>query len=85
MVLGYFGSNYCKRNPTKDRSNDHATGKKIKIHKENNDIVNHASYEMTLEETNKFSDEAEAHGNNKSEIIENDLYKIENMSLDEKK
>ena len=41
--------------------------------------------EIILKENNKVSAEEEAHENTESDFDENDLYQIDNMSLDEKK
>ena len=53
--------------------------------KENNAIVQHTMYEIILQQIKKLSAEAEAKYNIGSEIDENDLYEIDNMSLDKNK
>ena len=51
----------------------------------NNAIVNHAVYEIILQENIKVNDGAVAHKNIDHEVYDNDLYEIDNISLDEKK
>ena len=53
--------------------------------KQKNDIVQHAVDEITLQENRKLSVEEKARENIDSEVEENYLYEIDNMSLDEKK
>ena len=53
--------------------------------KQKNDIVQHAVDEITLQENRKLSVEEKARENTDSEVDENYLYEIDNMSLDEKK
>ena len=73
MVLGDFGSKCSKISCTNDRkSNTH-----------NSAIVNHEVDAIILQENNKVSAESESHENIDFEIDENNLYHIDNMSLDE--
>ena len=51
--------------------------------KENNAIVNNVVDEIILQENNKVSAEAEAHEKNEYYIDDNDLYHVDNMSLDD--
>ena len=83
--MGEFGSKHSKSRPTKDSGHDTATRKKFNRQKENSDIVNNALDEILLQENNKVSNEYEAHKNIESDIYENDLYHIENRSLDNKR
>ena len=83
--LGRIFSKYSKSRPTKDLGHDHASKNKFNIQQENNTIVNNTVDEIILQENNKLSAEAESHKNIDSEIDENDLYLIDNMSLDENK
>ena len=50
-----------------------------------NDICNHAVNEILLQEIIEVSPEDESQENIDSELKENDLYHIENKSLDDKK
>ena len=61
-VLGDFGSKYSKNMPTKDCGHDPVTRKKCNIQQENNYAVNNEVYEIILQDNNKVSAEAEAHG-----------------------
>ena len=83
--MGDFGSKYSKIRPTKDRRNDPTTINKFNIQQDNNAIGNHAVDETILQGNNKVSAEAEEPENIESEIYENGLYQIDNMSLDDKK
>ena len=83
--MGYFGSNYYKSRPSNNHGQEPATRKKFNRHKENNDIVNHEVDDIILQKNNKASSEYEAHENIDDEVDENDLYQIDNMSLDDKK
>ena len=56
--------------------------RKNNIQQENNAIFQHALDEIILHENKKLSVEDELHGNIYSEIDENDIYEIDNMSLD---
>ena len=81
-VLAGFGDKYSKIRPTKDHGHEPATKNKFNRQKEKNYIVNHAVDEIILQDNNKGSDEYESHENIDSKINENDLYDIDNMSLD---
>ena len=83
--MGDFGSKYSKSTPTKDLGYEPTTKKKIGRQKENYSNFQHAVYEIILWENKKLSAEAESYYNIDSEINENDIYYIDNMSLDEKK
>ena len=48
-------------------------------------VVNHAVDEIIPKENNKVSAKTEAHENIESEIYDNDLYQIDNMSFDDMK
>ena len=52
---------------------------------ENNDIVNSSVIEILLQEKLKLSAEEEAHENIESNFDENELYHINNTSLEYKK
>ena len=52
---------------------------------EKNAMDQHAVYQIILKKKNKLSAEDEAHNNVDSEIDEDGLYEIDNMSLHEKK
>ena len=69
------------------RTSGHEPANKNKFirQQEKNAIVNHAIYEIILQENNKVSTEAEAHENIDSKIDGNCLYQVDDMSLDEKK
>ena len=83
--MGEFGSKCSKSRITKDHGNDTATRNKFNIQQENNAIVNHAVDYIILEYSNKLSAEAKSNEKVDSEIDENYLYHIDNMSLYEKK
>ena len=84
-VLGYFGSKYVKSIPTKDRGHNPVPGNKFNRQKDNNAIVNSAVDEILLNENKKVSAEKEAPAYVESNFDENELYQIDNMSLDETK
>ena len=84
-VLGYFGSRYYKSRPNKVRRKETATKKEFIRHQENNAIFKHAVDDITLHENKILSLEYEAHENIDSEVNENYLYEIYDMSLDENK
>ena len=83
-VLVNFCFNYSKSRPTKDRWHDTTTINKLNRHQEKILIVNHALDEIILRVNNKVSAEAEAHEIIGFDIGENDLYHIDNMSIDKK-
>ena len=68
-----------------DRGHDTTNRKEFNRQQENNYIVNHALDEILLRENNKVSAEAEAHENIEAKLDYNNLYQIDNMSLDETK
>ena len=55
---------------------------KFNRQKENNAIFNSAVYEILMHENQKVSAEKEAHKNIQSEFDENNIYQIDNMSLE---
>ena len=83
--MGDFGSKYSKIRPTYGHGHDPATINKLNRQKEKKYIVNHAVDEIILQKNNKVIAEAGSHENIESEIDENDLYQIGNMSLNENK
>ena len=85
MVSGGFGSKYSKNRSTKDRGNEPKTSKNPGIHQYNNAIFHNAVDELILQDNKKLSVEDEAHKKMYSEIVNNDLHEIDNMSLDENK
>ena len=78
--MGEFGSKYSKISPTKDRGNDPLTKNKFNRNQENNDIVNHALDDIIPQEALRKKLKTID-----SEINDNNLYQIDNISLDEKK
>ena len=84
-VLGDFGSKYAKSRPTNDRRQDPANGNKFNRRHEKNAIFNHTVYGILMQEYNKVSAEEVENKNIESEIVDNDIYQIDNMSLDDKK
>ena len=83
--MGDFGSKYDRSRPNKYRGHNTAIRNKFNRQEDNNAIVKHTVYEILQRENNEVSDEEEAHGNVESELDDNDLYQIDNMSLDKKK
>ena len=77
--LGYFGSRCAKIRPTKDCGHNPANKRKFNRHH------NHSLDKIIPQENSKLSAEAEVHDNIESEIDYNDLYQIDNMSIDDKK
>ena len=84
-VVEDFGFKYAKRRHTKYRDNNPANIETFNRQQENNAIVKQWVDEILLEEDNKVSAEEEAQENIESDFNENDLYHIDNMSLDDKK
>ena len=84
-ILADFGSKYSKIRPTKECWHGTATKNKFNRKKENNAIVNHTLDDIILQENNKLSAEAKSHKKIDYEIDENNLYEIDNISLDETK
>ena len=84
-VLGYFGSKYAKYKPTKDCSNHPARRGKFNIQQENNAIVNNLVDEILLHETQKVSDAKGAPEFLDSDFDQNNLYRVEKMSLEDTK
>ena len=84
-VLGDFGSKYSKIRHTNNRGQNPENRNKYTRQQYNNAIVNSAVDEIILQENNKLSDGTEAQDIIESEFDDNDLYWIDNMSLEEKK
>ena len=84
-VLGDFGSKYAKIRHTNNRGHNNENRNKYTRQKYNNTIVNSAVDEIILQENNKVSAGTEAQEIIESEFDENDLYWIDNMSLEEKR
>ena len=80
-----FGSKYSKTRPTKDHGHEPATKKKLRRQQENSSIVQHTVGEIILKENKKLRWEDVSHENIDYDIDEDDLYEIDNMSLDENK
>ena len=83
-VLGGFSYKYAISRPTKDYRHYRANINKLNRKKENNAFVKQLVSVILLQENIKVSAE-EAHENIESYFDDNDLYQIENMSLDDKK
>ena len=83
--MGFFGSKYAKSRPTKDHDNDNKNRNKFNRHQDNNAIVKQSVDGILHQENNKVSAEEEVHKNTKSDFDENNLYQVDNMSLDDKK
>ena len=81
-VLGDFGAKYAKGKPTKDHRNYPVPRKKFNRQQGNNAIVNNAVDEILLHETQKVSAMKEAPELFESDYDENELYQVENMSLE---
>ena len=58
---------------------------KFSIQKDNNDIVKHEVDDIILQENKILSVKYEAKENTNAEVDENNLYDIDNMSIDERK
>ena len=84
-VLGDFSSKYAKTRHANNLGHNPANRNKYTRQKYNNTIVNSAVDEIILQENNKVSAGTEAQEIIESEFDENDLYRIDNMSLEEKK
>ena len=78
-------SMYSIRRPTKDHGHDTPTRNKFNIQQEKNTTVKIAVDIILTQENNKLSSEAEAHENIESDLDDNDIYRICNMSLCDKK
>ena len=81
-ILGDFGSKYAKSRPTKYHRKDPATGNKFNRHQQNNFIVNSEVDEILLQENQKLSAYKGAHENIEYDFDENELYQIDNMSIE---
>ena len=83
--MGYFGSKYAKIRHTNNRGQNPENRNKYTRQQYNNAIVNSAVDEIILQEDNKVSAGTEAQEIIESEFDENNLYRIDNMSLKEKR
>ena len=84
-VLGDFGYKYAKISHYKNRGHKPANKNKYTRQQYNNAIVNSAVDYIILQENNKVSAGIEVQEIIESEFDENNLYRIYNMSLEEKK
>ena len=84
-VLGDFGSNYAKIRHTSNRGHNHENSNKYTRQQYNNTIVNSAVDEIIVQENNKVSAWTESQEVIESEFDKNDLYQIDNMSLEKRK
>ena len=82
QVLGDIGYKYSKSRHTKDCGQEPAKMMKFNINPENNAIFKNAVYDFILQENNKLSAEYEAHENIDYDIDKDDIYEIDNISLD---
>ena len=83
--MGDFGSRYVKRRPTKELRNDPVPRKEFNRNQENNFIVNIEVDEILLYENQKVSAVKEAIERFESNFYENELYQIDNISLQDTK
>ena len=81
-VLGNFGSKYSKIRHTDNRGHKPENRNKYTRQQYNNAIVNSAVDDIILQENNKVSDGTEAQEMIESEFYENNLYRIDNTSLE---
>ena len=84
-VLGDFGSKYAEIRYTENRGHNPTNRNKYTRQQYNNTIVNSAVDGIILQENNKLSDGTESQEIIETEFDENDLYRIDNVSLEEKK
>ena len=84
-VLGDFDYKYAKSRSTKYHGENLTNINKIKRQQENNAIVNSAMYEILLEEKQKLSAKKGSYENIESDIDGNELYQIDNISLEDTK
>ena len=84
-VLGYFFSKYVKSRSTKDRGHDPISRNNFHRQQENNDITNSAVDEILLHENEKISAVKEAPKKVEYGFDENELYQIDNISLEDTK
>ena len=82
--LGDLSSRYATKISTKDCGHDNANRKKFNRQKEMNDIVNSTVDEILTQENNKVSTVKETYENVEYDFDENKLYRIDNMSLDDR-
>ena len=83
-VLGDFFNKYYKGRPTKDYRQEPATKKNIGWQQYNNDIVQHTADEIILKDNLKLSVRGKTHENTDDEVNEDDLYDLDQISLDDK-
>ena len=84
-VLGDFGSKYAKIRHTNNRGHNPSNRNKYTRQQYNNTIVNSSVDEITLQENDKVSAGTEAQEIIESEFDDNNLYRIDSMSLEKKK
>ena len=84
-VLGDFGSKYAKIRHANNRGHNNKNRNKYTRQQYNNTIVNIAVDEIILQENNKVSSRTEAQDIIESEFDDNNLYRVDNMSLKEKR
>ena len=85
-VLKQFGTKYAAAQSTKYHWNNPVTRKIFQKKQENHAIINNAVDDILLNETKKVSAvNHEAPESLENDYYENDLYQVENMSLDETK
>ena len=80
-VIGDFGTNYAKERPTKDLRQEPETNKMVGRKQENNTAIQHAVYEIMLQEYEKLSVKDETHENIDNEVDEDELYGILKLFL----
>ena len=84
-VFGAFGFKYSKIRLPQEQGQLTKKMNKSNINQDNNAMVQHAVDQIILKKNNKYIPEDEAHYNINYKFDEDNLYDIENMSLDEKK
>ena len=84
-ILGDFDSKYVKSRPNKDHGHDNVPRKQFNRQQENNSIINSKGDEIILHKNQKVSAEKKAHENVESDFDDNQLYQINNTSLDDTK
>ena len=84
-VLGDFGYNYIRIITSKDRGHNPVPKNKLNMHQEDNYIVNSAMDEILLHENQMVSSEKEAPENIECDFYDNEIYQVENMSLEDTK
>ena len=82
--MGDFSTKYTKGRPTKYHMHNPETKKRFGIQQDNNTVIQHTVYYITLQENERLSLKYETHENIDDEVDEDDLYELDKMSLDEK-